>query len=211
MSATKKLRGDKGPVPPLRKLKQHAIDHPEDGEWAFQLAGQKHPDTQQPLTNAECRGEIRERLGISLGADSSYSDFRSWWLRQRLADRLNQIVEDDEQQLTDQFPGLSRDKIREAVIKRSYAAADLLNDPKFTLAVVKVDQKETTGRTKAEMEKARLAQKDRALEFDQQKFAASLKTKIEHGLDALFEEIKGNAEARELFQKIKAVVTKATA
>lgn len=156
MSAIKKLRGDKGPVPPLRRLKQITIDRPEDGEWAFHLAGQKNPDTQQPLTNAECREEVRKRLGVALRSDSSYSDFRSWWLRQRLTERLNQIVEDDEQQLTDQFPGLSRDKIREAVIKRSYAAADLVNDPKFTLAVIKVDQKETTGRAKAELEKEKL-------------------------------------------------------
>ncbi len=153
MSAPKKLRGDSGPVPPLRALKQRTA---EEREWAYELADQKHPATAQPLTNAECRGEIREQLGISLGSDSAYSDFRSWQWRQRLTDRLNQIAEDDETQLSDQFPGLSREKIREATIKRTYAAADLMNDPNFTLKVIKADQSEESARFKGQLEMAKL-------------------------------------------------------
>src|SRR5262245_4394929 len=121
-----KLRGDKGPVPPLRALKMRSA---EAREWAMSLSepGSVNPATGQPLSNAECRGEIRQRLGISLGSDSAYGDFCSWQRRQRLQDRLNQIAEDDEAALADQYPGLSRDKIREAAIKRAYASADLMN------------------------------------------------------------------------------------
>jgi len=144
-----KLRGDKGPVPPLRALKLRLA---EEREWAFELVNQQHPTTGQPLTNAECRAEIHERLGISLGSDGAYSDFRSWQLRQRLHDRLNQIAEDDEQHLTEQFPGLTREQLREMTIKRSYATADLLQDPTFTLNLIRVDQAETSGRFRAEME-----------------------------------------------------------
>jgi hypothetical protein len=48
-------------------------------------------------------------------------------------------------------------------------------------------------------------------EHDLKKWQAAQKTKIEAGLDALFEEVKHNAEARDLFQRFKAAVTQATA
>ena len=153
MSTSRKIRSDKGPVPPLRALKMCAAS---DREWAFDLIAAKNPATGQPWSNAECRELIRKKLGIHLRSDSSYSDFRSWQLRQRLMDRLNQIAEDDEAQLKDQFPGLSRDRIRDAAIKRTYATADLLEDPDFTLRVIKVDQAETTGRFKAELDQEKL-------------------------------------------------------
>lgn len=51
--------------------------------------------------------------------------------------------------------------------------------------------------------------KDRTL--DEKKWAAQQATKIEAGLEALFQEVKGNAEARSLFEKFKAVVNQATA
>lgn len=191
MSAPKKIRGDRGPVPPLRALKLRTAS---DREWAFALGSEVNTTTGQPFTTAEIRKRIRERLGISLGSDSSYSDFRSWQLQQRQWDRLNQIAETDEERLTDQFPGLSREKLREATIKRSYAMADLLNDPGFTLKVIKTDQSEASARFKGELEIAKLAlakeaearaRKEHELnrekfEFDAataaKKFAAEIKT-----------------------------------
>jgi hypothetical protein len=191
MSAPKKIRGDRGPVPPQRALKLRSA---EEREWAYALGSSVNPSTGQPLTTAEVRKAIKERLGISLGSDSSYSDFRSWQLQQRQWDRLNQIAETDEERLTDQFPGLSREKLREATIKRSYAMADLLNDPEFTLKVIKTDQGEESARFKGELDQAKLAlaresearaRKEHELnrekfEFDAataaKKFAAEIKT-----------------------------------
>ncbi len=175
MSAPDKIRGDKGPVPPLRALKLRTA---EEREWAYSLRNQLNETTGQPLTQAECRGEIREKLGISLGSDTAYSDFCSWQFRQRLHDRLNQIAEEDEQQLADQFPGLSREKIREATIKRSYAMADLMGDPKFTLQVIKTDQAEDSGRFRAQLEQAKLDHNREALQFDREKFEITMSGKI---------------------------------
>jgi len=45
--------------------------------------------------------------------------------------------------------------------------------------------------------------------FDKDKFRHAIKTDIERGLDALFEEIEGNPQAEELFAKFREVVTKA--
>lgn len=127
----------------------------------------------------------------------------SWSLRQRFtladADTVEFI-----RLLKERNPNLPESELQQFGAEYFQMQAMKMGDAKTFL-------KFATARTKAEMEKAKLAQKDRALEFDQTKFAASLKTKIEHGLDALFEEIKGNAEARALFEKFKAVVTKATA
>ena len=141
-------------MPPLRALK---LRNAEEREWAFNLAATTNPDTGQPLTNAQCRGEIRERLGISLGSDSSYVDFRQWHFRQRHWDVLGDLASQDEQTLSDRFPNLSRDQIRDAVLKRQYAVAELQGDPEFTLKVIRADQAESSGQFKAELEKAKLA------------------------------------------------------
>lgn len=191
MSTPHKIRGDKGPVPPQRALK---LLPPEEREWAFSLRSMKNPDTGNPFTNAECRAQIKQKLGIALRSDSSYSDFCSWQFRQRQWDVLGDLTEQDEQTLRDRFPNLNRDTIREAVLKRQYATAELLNDPKFTLKVIAADQKESSGRFKAEIEKAKLqlareaeerAREEHRLnrekfEFDAataaKKFAAEIKT-----------------------------------
>lgn len=68
-----------------------------------------------------------------------------------------------------------------------------------------------TARHKAEMDKLKLEQRERGMAQEREKWLAAQKTKIEAGLDALYQEIKSNAEARDLFQRFKAVITKATA
>lgn len=55
---------------------------------------------------------------------------------------------------------------------------------------------------------ARLQLQQRKLELDLDKWRAAAKTEIEKGLDALYDEIKGNPEAMELFGKMKAIVLK---
>jgi hypothetical protein len=52
------------------------------------------------------------------------------------------MMSQDEQMLTDSFPGLSRDAIREAAIKRGYAVADLGGDVKLSMMVAGVDLKD---------------------------------------------------------------------
>lgn len=153
MSAPQKPQGGKNSLQPLARLKQCTA---EEREWAFLLRNSKNTATGEIYTNAECRGEIRERLGISLGTDGSYSDFCSWQFRQRQWDVLGDLASEDEAQLRDRYPNLNRDQIREAIIKRQYAVAEMLGDPKHTLRVIKVDQAESTGRSRAALEKEKL-------------------------------------------------------
>lgn len=154
MSIPPKPRGGDQSKAPLSRLKHDTT--PEQREWAFSLRSAKNPETDEVLTSAECRGEIREKLGISLGSDTAYSDFCQWYFRNRQWDVLGDLAEQDEATLTDRYPNLSRDKIREAVIKRQYALAELSGDPKFMLKVIKVDQAESTGRSRADLEKEKL-------------------------------------------------------
>jgi hypothetical protein len=51
----------------------------------------------------------------------------------------------------------------------------------------------------------------RAQTFEREKFVSSLKTKVKLGLEALQEEIKGNAEALDLFNRLSAAVDKSIA
>lgn len=61
------------------------------------------------------------------------------------------------------------------------------------------------------MEFLKITEHARDREFDKEKWTEQQKTKIEAGLDALFQEVKGNPEARSFFEKFKAVVNQATA
>ena len=90
---------------------------------------------------------------------------------------------------------------------RSYAAAELKEDDKLRLNVIKVDSDEQSGRVKGAMEEKKFDQRERAMMQAREKWLAAQRTKIEAGLDALYDEVKDNAEALELFQKFKAVAT----
>ena len=57
---------------------------------------------------------------------------------------------------------------------------------------------------------AKIQEKRADREQDREKWQAAQKSKIEAGLDALFTEVKHNAEALALFEKFKAVIRKAT-
>jgi hypothetical protein len=54
----------------------------------------------------------------------------------------------------------------------------------------------------------RLRLSERNLDLEMQKYRNSLETKIEAGLNALHTEIRGNAEAEQLFTRIRAIVRK---
>ncbi len=189
-------------IPPLRQLKIRCRDNPADGDWAFALRDR--------LSNAAARAAIREKFGIAITADTKYAKFCSWWHRQKEWNILGELAEMDEAALQKRFPNLSRENLRTAAIFRSYAAAELKHDDKLRLNVIKVDADEQSSRCKGTMEEKKLDQRERALKQEREKWQAAQRTKIEAGLDALYLEVKDNAEARELFYKFKAAATQAT-
>jgi hypothetical protein len=202
MKLPQKIHKTDGDPPPLRQLKIRCRDNPADGDWAFGL--------RNTHSNEEARAAIRKRFGIAISDDSKYSRFCAWWHHQKEWDILGEIAEMDEAALQKRFPHLSRENVRAAAILRSYVAAELKHDDKLRLNVIKVDSDEQSGRVKGTMEEKRFVQRERAMMQEREKWLAAQKSKIEVGLDALYLEVKDNAEARELFQKFQAVATKAT-
>lgn len=117
-------------------------------------------------------------------AESSANEFRDW--------------------LAKSFPKLSQRELdRRAGLMFQFKAVKS-GDARTYLAFA-------TARHKAKMDKVKFDQRERAMTQDREKWLTAQKSKIEAGLDALFLEVKDNTEARELFQKFKTVVTKATA
>jgi hypothetical protein len=91
------------------------------------------------ISSSEQRARIAQRFGINLSSDSQLTRFVQWQARQVIWDRANDMAEQDEAALSSQFPQLSREKLREAAIKRSYVIADAIGNPALTMKVVKED------------------------------------------------------------------------
>jgi hypothetical protein len=140
--------------------------------------------------------------GVKTRATALSDWYSRWSLRQQLraaelrADRFRHW-------LAESFPKLSQRELDRRANVVFQTEAMQAGDAKTYLAFA-------AARHKSKMEKAKLDQRERAMNRDREKWLAAQKTKIESGLDALYLEVKDNAEARELFQKFKAVATKAT-
>ena len=117
----------------------------------------------------------------------------------------------------DALKNLERDNLLlEAARKKAESLGlgkdEAMLDGILTVVAQEVLNKSLTGedpKNRTAAAKLLLKRQDQKMERD--KFAAAMKSKIEAGLDALFDEVKNNPEALELFGKFKSVVTKATA
>jgi hypothetical protein len=188
MDMPRKQRQDDGPKPPLRQLKE-AGD--ADQAWAYGL--------RDKMSAEAARGEIFEHLHISLGSDKSYSSFCQWYWRKKELEEQQAGIEDFETWYADRNPGASRERIREMGIAFFMAQAMKDGDPKTFFNMSELSLAENKG-----------ALEVKKLELERQKLTQKIKTDYEKGLDAIYAEIKGNAQALELFEQFKAVISKAT-
>jgi hypothetical protein len=137
------------------------------------------------LTNAAIRTRIGERFGVTLRRDGQLSEFWQWQFRQGAIDHLGEMMSENEELLSDKFPHLTRDQLREITIKQGYAVANLINDPKLGLKVASVDLK------------------DKGTALEQEKWRESVKSKLQAGLDAVAEAtcgVKKTANGMEAIQ-----------
>lgn len=179
-----KLRGSRGRESELTRLKALS---PEERAEIYSW----REETPTP-TNAEIRTRIAEKFGVTLKRDGQLSQFWSWQFRQAAIDHLGQMMSQDEQLLQDRFPQFTRDQLREITIKRGYALADMMNDPKLGLKVVATDLKDSAERR------------------DWEKWREGLKSKLQSGLDAVAEAFKGNAEAMKFYSQARAMIERET-
>ena len=160
---------------------------PEDLDllWEFRNPG---PGGKK-LTFSKIRVEIPLRWGFSV-SQSTLSDFYVWL---RLKRQWNRAAATAEQ-------------ARIEMAKDADFSDDQLD--RFYERVLKAEATET-GNAKNYVALGKLQLTRLKQEIEREKLSAASKSKIEAGLDALYAEIKGNAKAEALFEKLQEVVAKA--
>lgn len=158
---------------------------------------------QKALGLVEICGVLRDQYGIEIGK-SALAECYQWlevqrrmWARESLIDQVKEIIARD--------ASLSPEQVRKAGQRLFMADGILERDvTKFATAA------------SLEGDDYRAAQKDREIELRKEanaiardRLTAATRSKIDAGLDALYEEIQGNPKAVELFRQIKEIVRKA--
>ena len=143
----------------------------------------------RPFTQRELQVEIPLRHGFTVSA-GSLSEWESWFqLKQDFAHSVRRAEE----------------------AKLQYLAANPDATPEALMAVgqmIFTNKSMQEGDVAAFVKLSTLMERRKAREFDEKKFQSSLKSKLEAGLDALFEEIKGNAKAEHIFAELKDTLVK---
>ena len=155
-----------------------------------------------------------ERLWMDFSVKTSEASLSSFWQKVCAPRRLRRAAE-----AADALPGaaggltanwkessvaLLRQHFFEMLAAPAVDPGDLL---KFGMMIADVDRRELKERelsSKEEGFRLKYEQKERELKLNQEKFLASLRSKLEQGLAALLEEIKGNPAAVVIFERLKA-------
>jgi hypothetical protein len=158
-------------------------------------------NTKDETLASVCKWLAEDGLRVSR---QTLSEFASWYslrltFKQTEEDTLN-FMEFARKEL----PTLSDDEITRLGNKFFQLDAIKKRNPDLFLDF-------TTAQHNAEMDHKKFDQRERELALSREKFALETKEKIDLALDALFAEIKDNAQAVKLFNQFRAVVTKATA
>src|SRR2546425_3231034 len=133
------------------------------------------------------------RKGLKTSATALGRWLRGWWMRLSFQE-AQRLALDYRCWLAAAYPHLDEKELDRRARLMFQTRAMEAGDAKTYLAI-------STARHKTKMDHARFEQRERALAHDREKWLAAQKSKIEAGLDALYLEIKDNAEARQLFQK----------
>lgn len=112
-------------------------------------------------SQAAIRQEIAGELNIALTADKQLNAIRDWLDDQDQRDAERERQAEDERRLEEQFGGtMTKDQVRDLVLKASYARTIAHGDFKLGLATAKVDLKDKElllGRQKFEFDAAKAA------------------------------------------------------
>ena len=123
-------------------------------------------------------------------APSTLSEYYKWAKLKRSIEEREREADQAMEMYAAKNPDASQEKLR-SIGQRYFSSKSIAED-------------DLAGWVKVQM----VAEKRAAREFDERKFQQSIKSKQEAGLDAVFEEIKGNAQAEALFAKMTEVIKK---
>lgn len=132
----------------------------------------------------------REQLaadGIKV-SEKSLSEWYSDWRDARRLSNASRKAQNFEEWLKDRNPTLTAEQVRAGGQIMFMSEAIEQQDAKTFFLI------------------SRLQLAQQQLEHEREKFKAAIRTKLEAGLDALWEEIRGNAKAEALFAQLREVV-----
>lgn len=154
MSAPRKQNDDNSPMAQLKRL---CTEKPDIRDELFKLSDE--------MTSAVWRMEVKKRFGIWLSSDSQLSRWRQWAIDRIDQELLNDAMELHCSRFQEENPNATAEQVREAGMLYFMEQARARSDRKAFLDVVKVDQKERHGRTKADLERSKLELADRRVKL----------------------------------------------
>lgn len=163
---------------------------PEDAQEAlWRLRHPSEGEDRKPLTLEELQCEVPLRYGFTVSL-ASLSEWHNWYALKQGINNAQARAEQLRAEMA-QSGSFTAEQIERAgqVYFMSQAVGD--GDPKTFFLMAKIG----------------LQREQQSLE--REKLSAATRSKIDAGLDALYEEIKGNPRAEKLFAELREVVSKA--
>lgn len=169
------------------KLKGDALTKEQHQElWDLRYpAGEDEPMSLEDIAATEV-----PRICSRTCAVSTLSEYYKWAKLKRSIEEREREANQAVEMYAAKNPDASQEKLR-SIGQRYFSSKSIAED-------------DLNGWVKVQM----VAEKRAAREFDEKKFQESIKSKQEAGLDAIYEEIKGNAKAEALFAKMTEVIKK---
>lgn len=189
MSAPKKIYGDSPGIKSSEVRRFKSL-------WRSQLTEEQKIQflswfDEPGISHAQIRERVHKFYSIVLKYDKQLSGdgaLWSWCLQeQRNAAEAEQSFQEEED-LRLAHPDWDSERLRTELLDRMKRRAIVRGDFKMGVMAIREDRK------------------DRALEFDQEKFKEGLRTKLESGLAELATHIKSNPKAKAAYEALKAEV-----
>ena len=183
---------------PLQLLAETDPDFAES-MWRF-----RHPEEGgTKLTYEAILVEVPKRWSVQVSSLDTLHRFYAWLrLRRDFRQKRDLMAQIKEELARD--PDMSAEQVEEAGRLMFLTDSFAEKDAKIFATMVKLGQDKKALAQRDET----IRQKDEQIEQLERKLEHALKGKLEAGLDALFEEIKGNKEAEAAFVKLRAALPK---
>lgn len=162
----------------------------------------------KPLTYVEARAWLLKSHRIET-SNAALSDWYSWYGLRLRTERRKAIVDQAIEELAQSDPSKTLEDLHAFGQVLFTAESIEEKDAKAFTEVWRASEKALTRKQAKEQSELDRAIREKALELESQKIAAATKTKLELGLDALAEVIKGNKEAQRLYRELRKTVSEA--
>jgi hypothetical protein len=179
----------------LKNLPREALDE------LWELKNPPDEET-KAMTLTAISAYLPERFKVELGK-TALGEFYQWlalqrrmWARESMVDQVKEILAKDK--------SLSVEQVKAAGQRLFMADGILEKDVNVFAVAANLEGADY----RAKQKDLELALRKESNELAREKLTAATRSKIEAGLDALYQEIKGNAPAEKIFKQLQEVVKK---